>query len=105
MLWILEFGFWVLDFGFLILVFLRRPRPLKAPEACLRRAHGRFLHAGCWEVPGGLGTHIIYWYKGHGQVASEGRKRARILSEKGFWEGGVIPNACSDARSLANFQV
>ena len=32
-------------------------------------------------------------------------KRVKVLNEKGFWEGGVIPNKCSDIRSNAGFQV
>ena len=32
-------------------------------------------------------------------------KRAKVLNEKGFWEGGVVPNTCSDARSHAGFQL
>ena len=32
-------------------------------------------------------------------------RRVNMLNEKGIWEGGVIPNACSDARSLASFQL
>ena len=42
--------------------------------------------------------------RGHEQVGSEGRK-TRVLNEKGFWEGGVIPNTCSDIRSHAGFQL
>ena len=38
------------------------------------------------------------------QVASEG-KGAKVLNEKGFWEGGVIPNMCNDETSLARFQL
>ena len=45
-------------------------------------------------------------YRGHGQVASEGRKTCvNMLNEKGFWEGGAIPNTYSDVRSIANFQL
>ena len=32
-------------------------------------------------------------------------KRVKVLNEKGFWEGGVIPNTCSDIRSHASFQL
>ena len=32
-------------------------------------------------------------------------KRENVLNEKGFWEGGVIPNTCSDIRSHASFQL
>ena len=39
------------------------------------------------------------------QVASEGNKWVNMLHEKGFWEGGVIPNTYSDERSLAGFQL
>ena len=31
------------------------------------------------------------------------KRRVKILNEKGFWEGGVIPNTCSGIRSLASF--
>ena len=41
--------------------------------------------------------------RGHEQVGSEGRKAVKVLNEKGFWEGGVIPNTCSDIRSPASF--
>ena len=27
------------------------------------------------------------------------------INEKGFWEGGVIPNMCNDETSLARFQL
>ena len=30
-------------------------------------------------------------------------KRVKVLNDKGFWEGGVIPNTCSDIRSHAGF--
>ena len=40
---------------------------------------------------------------GHQQVRGEGRKAG--VNEKGFWEGGVIPNTCSDIRSHASFQL
>ena len=32
-------------------------------------------------------------------------RRVKILNEKGFWEGGVIPNTCSDIGSLASSQL
>ena len=32
-------------------------------------------------------------------------KGGKKLNEKGFWEGGVIPNTCSDIRSHASFQL
>ena len=32
-------------------------------------------------------------------------EKTRVLNEKGFWEGGVIPNTCSDIRSPASFQL
>ena len=32
-------------------------------------------------------------------------KGAKRLSEKRFWEGGVIPNTCNDETSLASFQL
>ena len=43
--------------------------------------------------------------RGHEQVGSEGRKAVKVFNEKGFWEGGVIPNTCSDIRSPASFQL
>ena len=33
------------------------------------------------------------------------KKRAEMLNEKGFWEGGVIPNTHSDERRLASLQL
>ena len=33
------------------------------------------------------------------------KEEKRVLNEKGFWEGGVIPNTCSDTRSHASFQL
>ena len=41
--------------------------------------------------------------RGHEQVGSEGRKA--VLNEKGFWEGGLIPNTCGDVNGLASFQL
>ena len=43
--------------------------------------------------------------RGHEQVGSEGKKAVNMLDEKGFWEGGVIPNTCSAIRSPASFQL
>ena len=43
-------------------------------------------------------------YRGDEQVASEGRRRVKMQNEKGFWEGGVTPNTCSDIRTFASFQ-
>ena len=43
--------------------------------------------------------------RGHEQVGSEGKKAVKVLNEKGFWEGGVIPNTCSGIRSPASFQL
>ena len=43
--------------------------------------------------------------RGHEQVGSEGRKAVKVLNEKGFWEGGVIPNTCSDIRRHASVQL
>ena len=34
-----------------------------------------------------------------------GEKSGKMLNEKGFWEGGVIPNTCDDETSLASFQL
>ena len=45
---------------------------------------------------------------GHGgqeQVASEEEKRAKVLNEKGFWEGGIIRNTHGKVGSLASFQL
>ena len=43
--------------------------------------------------------------RGHEQVGSEGRKAVKVLNEKGFREGGVMPNAYDDANRLASFQL
>ena len=43
--------------------------------------------------------------RGHEQVGSEGKKAVKVLNEKGFWEGGVIPNTYGDANGLASFQL
>ena len=32
-------------------------------------------------------------------------KRGKVLNEKGFWEGGVMPNTCGDENGLASFQL
>ena len=32
-------------------------------------------------------------------------KRVKVLNEKGFWEGGVMPNTCGDVNGLASFQL
>ena len=33
-------------------------------------------------------------------------KRVKVSNEKGFWEGGVMPNTCGDDEtSLASFQL
>ena len=32
-------------------------------------------------------------------------KRVKVLNEKGFWEGGVMPNTYSDVNGLASFQL
>ena len=32
-------------------------------------------------------------------------RHVKMLNDKGFWEGGVIPNTCSDVRRLASFQL
>ena len=34
-----------------------------------------------------------------------GAKEEKRVNEKGFWEGGVVPNTCSDIRSHAGFQL
>ena len=40
------------------------------------------------------------------QAGGEQRGRSgKMLNEKGFWEGGVIPNTCNDETSLASFQL
>ena len=75
------------------------------------QAFGRFVQApetGSRNGRSMLEEKTNVGYRGHGQVASEGRKRCvnmlNMLNEKGFWEGGVIPNTYSDVRSIANFQ-
>ena len=35
----------------------------------------------------------------------EGRKAVKMLNEKGFWEGGVMPNTYGDVNGLASFQL
>ena len=40
-----------------------------------------------------------------GGERAKDKKRVNMLNEKGFWEGGVIPNTSSDERSLASFQL
>ena len=37
-------------------------------------------------------------------VAKE-EKRGNMLNEKGFWEGGAIPNTYGDVNGLASFQL
>ena len=32
-------------------------------------------------------------------------KRVKALNEKGFWEGGVMPNTYGDVSGLASFQL
>ena len=32
-------------------------------------------------------------------------KRVNMLNEKGFWEGGVMPNTYGDVNGLASFQL
>ena len=32
-------------------------------------------------------------------------KRVKVLNEKGFWEGGVMPNTYGDVNGLASFQL
>ena len=32
-------------------------------------------------------------------------KRVKVLNEKGFWEGGVMPNTYGDINGLASFQL
>ena len=32
-------------------------------------------------------------------------KRVKVLNEKGFWEGGVMPNTYDDVNGLAGFQL
>ena len=32
-------------------------------------------------------------------------KRVNMLDEKGFWDGGVIPNTYGDVNGLASFQL
>ena len=45
-----------------------------------------------------------------GQIGDTSRWRAKeerrinMWNEMGFWEGGVMPNTCSDITSLASFQ-
>ena len=43
--------------------------------------------------------------RGHEQVGSEGRKAVKVLNDKGFWEGGVMPNTYGDVNRLASFQL
>ena len=38
--------------------------------------------------------------RGHEQVGSEGKQRVKVLNEKGFWEGGVMPNTYGDVTAL-----
>ena len=33
------------------------------------------------------------------------KEEKRVLNEKGFWEGGVIPNTYSEISSHASFQL
>ena len=48
----------------------------------------------CWEV-----SEVT-------QTGGEQRKKwVNMLNEKGFWEGGVIPNTYNDERSLVSFQL
>ena len=42
---------------------------------------------------------------GHEQVGAKEEKRVKVLNEKGFWEGGVMPNTYGDVNSLASFQL
>ena len=40
------------------------------------------------------------------QADGERRKKwVNMFNEKGFWEGGVVPNTHNDERSLASFQL
>ena len=43
--------------------------------------------------------------RGHEQVGSEGRKAVKVLNEKGFWEGGAMPNTYGDVNGLASCQL
>ena len=67
------------------------------------KAVGTFLEA---PETGTVGSRYQYGtYRGHKQLASEGKRRVNMLYEKRFWEGGVMPNACNEIRSLASFQL